>query len=167
MKNRSIQYSTDIIGNYNQALTIRPVRLGNVLYFFYAWSTMPLMNKTEEVDFMSILEKIRDFNDTKVCLVILVDDIVGLGILTEVIVAIGRDRCIYELYKDDITAYMVEIRMPYNRYLAMMKGLQKRGWNLKMESKVDIFNRLYKESWVQHGLFFLRYINIGSNERSD
>lgn len=95
---------------------------------------------------MSILEKIRDFNDTKVNMVILVDDIVGLGILTEVIVAIGRDRCVYELYKDDITAYMVEIRMPYNRYLAMMKGLQKRGRNLKMESKVDIFNRLYKES---------------------
>ena len=95
---------------------------------------------------MSILEKIRDFNDTKVNMVILVDDIVGLGILTEVIVAIGRDRCVYELYKDDITAYMVEIRMPYNRYLAMMKGLQKRGWNLKMESTVDIFNRLYKES---------------------
>lgn len=95
---------------------------------------------------MSILEKIRDFNDTKVNMVILVDDIVGLGILTEVIVAIGRDRCVYELYKDDITAYMVGIRMPYNRYLAMMKGLQKRGWNLKMESKVDIFNRLYKES---------------------
>lgn len=95
---------------------------------------------------MSILEKIRDFNDTKVNMVILVDDIVGLGILTEVIVAIGRDRCVYELYKDDITAYMVEIRMPYNRYLAMMKGLQKRGWNLKMESKVDVFNRLYKES---------------------
>lgn len=79
-------------------------------------------------------------------MVILVDDIVGLGILTEVIVSIGRDRCVYELYKDDITAYMMEIRMPYNRYLAMMKGLQKRGWNLKMESKVDIFNRLYKES---------------------
>lgn len=95
---------------------------------------------------MSILKKIRDFNDTKVCLVILVDDIVGLGILTEVIAAIGRERCTYELYKDDITAYMVEIRMPYNRYLAMMKGLQKRGWNLKMESKVGIFNRLYKES---------------------
>lgn len=95
---------------------------------------------------MSILEKIRDFNDTKVGLVILVDDIAGLCILTEVIVAIGRDRCIYELYKYDITAYMVEIRMPYNRYLVMMKGLQKRGWNLKMESRVDIFNRLYKES---------------------
>lgn len=95
---------------------------------------------------MSILKKIRDFNDTKVCMVILVDDIEALSTLTEVIVSIGRERCNYELYKDDITAYMVEIRMPYNRYLAMMKGLQKRGWNLKMESKVDIFNRLYKES---------------------
>lgn len=95
---------------------------------------------------MSVLKKIRDFNDTKVCIVILIDDIVGLRILTEVITSIGRDRCIYELYKVDITAYIMEIRMPYNRYLAMMKGLQKRGWNLKMESKVDILNRLYKES---------------------
>lgn len=40
---------------------------------------------------MSMLKKIRDFNDTKVGLVILVDDIVGLGILTEVIVSIGRE----------------------------------------------------------------------------
>ena len=95
---------------------------------------------------MSILQKIRDFNDTKVCMVILVDDIEALSTLAEVIVSIGRDRCVYELYKDDITAYMVEIRMPYNRYLAMMRGLQKRGWNLKMESNVDVFNRLYKES---------------------
>ena len=95
---------------------------------------------------MSILEKIRDFNDTKVCMIILVDDIEALSTLADVIVSIGRDRCVYELYKDDITAYMVEIRMPYNRYLAMMRGLQKRGWNLKMESKVGIFNRLYKES---------------------
>lgn len=95
---------------------------------------------------MSILEKIRDFNDTKVYMVILVDDIEALSTLADVIVSIGRERCTYELYKDDITAYMMEIRIPYNRYLAMMKGLQKRGWNLKMESKVDIFNRLYKES---------------------
>ena len=95
---------------------------------------------------MSILEKIRDFNDTKVYMVILVDDIAALSTLADVIVSIGRERCTYELYKDDITAYMMEMRIPYNRYLAMMKGLQKRGWNLKMESKVDIFNRLYKES---------------------
>lgn len=95
---------------------------------------------------MSILEKIRDFNDNKVCMVILVDDIEALSTLADVIVSIGRDRCVYELYKDDITAYMVEIRMPYNRYLAMMKGLQNAGYNLRPESKADIFNRLFKES---------------------
>lgn len=95
---------------------------------------------------MSVLEKIRDFNDTKVYMVILLDDIEQLNILADVIVSINRKRCVYEVYKDSIAAYMMEIRMPYNRYLAMMKGLQKRGWNLKSESKVDIFNRLYKES---------------------
>lgn len=95
---------------------------------------------------MSILQKIRDFNDTKVYMVILVDDIEALSTLADVIVSIGRERCTYELYKDDITAYMVEIRMPYNRYLSMMRGLQKQGYNLKPESKADIFNRLFKES---------------------
>lgn len=95
---------------------------------------------------MSILQKIRDFNDTKVYMVILVDNIEALSTLADVIVSIGHGRCTYELYKDDITAYMMEIRMPYNRYLAMMKGLRNAGYNLKPESKADIFNRLFKES---------------------
>lgn len=78
-------------------------------------------------------------------MVILMDDEKQLLALSEVIVSIGRGRCTYELYKDDITAYMMELRMPYNRYLAMMKGLRKKGWNLKPESKADIFNRMIRD----------------------
>lgn len=92
-----------------------------------------------------MLNKVKDFFDTSVCMVILIDSIEGLSVLAETIVSIGKERCTYEIYKDDIADYMMELRMPYNRYLAMMKGLQQRGWNLKCETKVDIFNRLYKE----------------------
>lgn len=91
-----------------------------------------------------LLNKIRDFMDTSVSMVILMEDIEQLTVMSEVVVSIGRKRCTYELYKDNITAYMMELRLPYNRYLAMMKGLQKRGWNLKMETKVGIFNRMIK-----------------------
>ena len=92
-----------------------------------------------------MLNKAKDFYDTSVCMVILIDNIEGLSVLAETIVSIGKERCTYEIYKDDITYYMMELRMPYNRYFAMMKGLQQRGWNLKEETKVGIFNRLYKE----------------------
>lgn len=92
-----------------------------------------------------MLNKVKDFFDTSVSMVILMDDEKQLLALSEVIVSIGRERCTYELYKDDITAYMMELRMPYNRYLAMMKGLRKKGWNLKPESKADIFNRMIRD----------------------
>lgn len=92
-----------------------------------------------------LLTKAKDFFDTSASMVILMDDIEQLSILTEVIVSIGRGRCTYEVYKDEITAYMMELRLPYNRYLAMIRGLQERGWNLKAETKVDIFNRMVKE----------------------
>lgn len=91
-----------------------------------------------------LLNKIRDFMDTQVSMVILMDNMKQLSVLTDVIVSIGRNRCNYEVYKDDITAYMMELRMLYNRYLAMMKGLRTQGWNLKPESKADIFNRMVK-----------------------
>lgn len=91
-----------------------------------------------------LLAKVKDYFDTSVGMVILMDDEKQLLALSEVIVSIGKERCTYELYKDDITAYMMELRLPYNRYLAMMKGLQKRGWNLKAETKADIFNRMIK-----------------------
>ncbi len=90
------------------------------------------------------IEKIRDFTDTKVSMVILMDDIEQLCALAEAIVDADRERFTYEVYKNEITLYMMEVRMPYNRYIAMMKGLHKRGWNLAQETKADIFNRMVK-----------------------
>ena len=91
-----------------------------------------------------LLNKIRDFMDTDVCMVILMDTEEQLSVLCKAIISIGRDRCLYELYKDTITTYMIELRLPHNRYLAMMKELLAHGWTLKIESQVDIFNRMVK-----------------------
>ena len=93
---------------------------------------------------MKLLDKIRDFSDTKVAMVILMDDLGQFGILADVLVSIGTDRCSYEVYKNEIAAYMIELRLPYNRYLAMMQGLRAVGWTLKPETEVDIFNRMTK-----------------------
>lgn len=92
-----------------------------------------------------MLKNVRDFLDTSVSMIILMDDIDQLSILSEVIVSIGKERCTYELYKDEITAYMMELRLPYNRYLAMMRELRKIGWNLKAETSADIIQTMIKE----------------------
>ena len=93
---------------------------------------------------MKLFDRMRDFNDTVVSMVILMDDIDQFGALADALVSIGSNRCSYEVYKNEITTYMMELRLPYNRYLAMMQGLRDAGWTLKPESKVDIFNRMIK-----------------------
>lgn len=92
-----------------------------------------------------MLQKIKDRMDTKVSMVILISTIEDFDMLANVIVDIGRERLLYDVYKNQDFTYMLEIRMPYNRYLAMMRGIQKRGYNLKQRSDVDIFNDLIKE----------------------
>ena len=42
-----------------------------------------------------MLKNVRDFLDTSVSMIILMDDIEQLSILSEVIVSIGRERCTY------------------------------------------------------------------------
>lgn len=71
-----------------------------------------------------IIEKLKDFNDVKVYEVVLMEDLEQLTIMAESIVACGKDRFTYEVYKNEITAYMIEMSMPYNRYLALMQNLR-------------------------------------------
>lgn len=92
-----------------------------------------------------MLNKFRDFMDTQVSMIILMDDVEQLSTLAKIFQSIGRERLSYEVYKDDITAYMIEVCMPYNRYLKMMRLLIKNGYNLRSESKVDIIQRMVKE----------------------
>lgn len=91
-----------------------------------------------------MFNKIKVFNDKKVYMVILMDDIEALTVLTEAIVSIGKKGLSYEVYKDDITAYMMEMRMTYNRYMALMTHLRKHGYTLCKETKVGIFSRMKK-----------------------
>ena len=93
---------------------------------------------------MKLLNKIKDFNDQKVYMVILMDDLDQFGVVADVVVSSGADRCSYEVYKDEIAAYMMELNLPYNRYLAMIQGLRTTGWTFKHETKVGIFNRMIK-----------------------
>lgn len=91
-----------------------------------------------------LLRKIRDFMDTSVDLVILMDSTVQVADMMHVISSIGSWRCNYQLHVERTANYIMELHLPYNRYLAMMKGLQKRGWNLKMETKVGVLNRMIR-----------------------
>lgn len=93
---------------------------------------------------LKLIEKLKDFNDTKVYQVVLMEDLESLSVLTDSIIACGRDRFEYEVYKNEITAYMMEMSMPYNRYLELMQNLREQGWTLTQETKVGIFSRMVK-----------------------
>lgn len=94
---------------------------------------------------MKLLNKLVDFSDTEVSMVILLENVDQFEVLAGTLIQIGKDRCVCEVYKDAITAYMVVIRLPYIRYLAMMRKLTDAGWTLKPESSnVDIFSRMIK-----------------------
>ena len=92
-----------------------------------------------------MLSKIRDFFDSKVYMAILVDDVKDLCIVKGVISAIGKERVNYNIYKEISDICIVEISMPYNRYLALMRGLQRNGYNLRQETDVGYINRLIKQ----------------------
>lgn len=87
-----------------------------------------------------LASKIRDFFDTSVAMVILMDNIEQYCVMKEVLEAVGLDRCYYKYY----STHLLELRLPYNRYLAMMQELTKRAWTLKAKTNVDIFNTMVK-----------------------
>lgn len=94
-----------------------------------------------------MLTEIRDFMDYKVDMVILVDTDEELSVIKEVFKSIELSRlkvCIHNIHISNRTKYVVEIRMPYNRYLKMMKGLISRGYNLMPQSNVDMINKMFK-----------------------
>lgn len=91
-----------------------------------------------------LASKIRDYFDTSVAMVILMDNIEQHCIMTEVLGAVGLERCRYKYYENDDSSCILELRLPYNRYLAMMQELTKRAWTLKAKTNVDIFNTMVK-----------------------
>lgn len=91
-----------------------------------------------------LASKIRDYFDTSVAMVILMDNIEQYCIMREVLGAVGLDRCYYKYYECDDSSCLLELRLPYNRYLAMMLELTKRAWTLKAKTNVGIFNTMVK-----------------------
>lgn len=93
-----------------------------------------------------MLEKIRDFMDEKFYFLILSDDITAFGAVAGAIVDAGRARFKYEVYKDSLLPYkyMMELKMPYNRYLPFMTNLRKRGYTLRDLSLVGVISVVEK-----------------------
>lgn len=91
-----------------------------------------------------MLKKIHDLLDTKVDMVVVINSTKRMNIFAHVLEEIDIDRIKYQVYKND-DKYLVELRMPYNRYFKMMKELIKRGYNLRPESKADIINVMIKD----------------------
>lgn len=97
-----------------------------------------------------MLAKIIDFFDTDVSMIILIDGINDLCVLKGIIASIGKERVHYNVYKgkhvfkDELVKYAMEIRLPYNRYLKLMQGLQRNGYNLRPKSTADVLNRMIK-----------------------
>lgn len=90
-----------------------------------------------------MLNKVRDFMDTEVSMVIITDNADELLVAAKAIVSAGRERFKYEVYKEP-GFYAIELRTPYNRYRKLMKELIANGYTLRPESKADVFNRLIK-----------------------
>lgn len=98
---------------------------------------------------LTALNKFRDFEDTQVCLCIRGNslgevpaqmDVEELYVAVSAINTVGEDRIKYHIDRD-----CIEMRMPYNRYLAFMRAIQRLGYNLKPEDgEVDIVNVLVK-----------------------
>lgn len=92
-----------------------------------------------------MLKKIYDLLDTKIDMVVVIDDETMRLKFIEVLKEMDVNRIKYEIYKVSVNLYLVELHMPYNRYLKMMKALIKRGYNLRPKSEADIVNVMIKD----------------------
>lgn len=93
-----------------------------------------------------MFKKLKDRFDYQCREVILVDDAKKLEVLKFVFKAIDEKRIQYVIYKDTDLVWIVEYKMPYNRYLAMMRELQKQGLSLKQETAIGLFSKLVKDT---------------------
>lgn len=92
-----------------------------------------------------IFKKILDFMDASVGMVILMDNVDQFSVMVETIVSIDKNRCSYRLYKNSISDFVMELRLPRNRYKALIKELRRRGWSLKSETPADVIVTMIEE----------------------
>ena len=90
-----------------------------------------------------LLNKIRDKLDTEVSMVVVTNEKNEIDLCKKVISSVKIN---HELYKIIFTdhEYMIEFRVPYNKYLKFMKELNKNGYTLQNMSKVDLINKIVK-----------------------
>lgn len=93
---------------------------------------------------VNFINHILDLIDAKISLVILLEDEMQLQVLRNAISVCGAKRFRYTSYRDALTPYAMELRMPYNRFVALNNRLHITGWNIAMGSDVNILCRLVK-----------------------
>lgn len=85
-----------------------------------------------------MLNKIKQIFDPEVSKLILMDNEYELLALVEAKRLISNERMTYEIHKGGLTTYMMEVRLPKSQFSKLMESITKFGYNLKLESKMDI-----------------------------
>ena len=90
-----------------------------------------------------LLNKIRDKLDTEVSMVVVTSEKNEVDLLKKVISSVKINHELYAIIFTD-HEYMIEFRLPYNKFLKFMKELNKNGYTLRIMSKVDLINKIVK-----------------------
>ena len=88
-----------------------------------------------------LLNEIKDKLDSTVSLVIIADNVAKVQILKEVMSSVNVDRESYIITVTD-RDYIMEFRIPYNKYLEFMDKLHEKGYNLRCMTRLDLVNTL-------------------------
>ena len=90
-----------------------------------------------------LLNKIRDKLDTEVSMVVVTSEKNEIDLCKKVIGSVKINRESYAIIFTN-HEYMIEFRIPYNKYLKFMNELHDEGYNLKAMSNVDLINEIVK-----------------------
>ena len=90
-----------------------------------------------------LLNKIRDKLDTEVSMVVVTSEKNEIDLCKKVISSVKINHESYAIIFTD-HEYMIEFRLPYNKFLKFMKELNKNGYTLRIMSKVDLINKIVK-----------------------
>ena len=91
----------------------------------------------------NLLNKIRDKLDTQVSMVIVTSEKNEVDLCKKVIGSVKINRESYAIIFTN-HEYMIEFRLPYNKFLKFMKELNKNGYTLRIMSNVDLINKIVK-----------------------
>ena len=91
----------------------------------------------------NLLNKTRDKLDTQVSMVIVTSEKNEVDLCKKVIGSVKINRESYAIICMN-HEYMIEFRLPYNKFLKFMKELNKNGYTLRIMSKVDLINKIVK-----------------------